>query len=84
MAEYIAHEYRKLPATSTQPIRHQALYMTRVEDGEDEEGETAYRNIGPVVVTFSDLSENMIDSYAISEDGTTRTGRKILADFGLA
>ncbi|WP_425401267.1 hypothetical protein [Algiphilus sp.] len=84
MAEYIAHKYQELPAYDIQPVRHQAEYMTRVEDGVDEEGETVYRDIGPVVVTFSDVPENMTVEYQISEDGTTKTGSKILADFGIS
>lgn len=84
MAEYIPHEYRTLPAYGVQPMRHQASYLTRVEDGEDEEGNTVYHDIGPVVVTFSDVTGNLTNTYAISTDGTTRTGAEILADHGVA
>lgn len=83
MNEYILYGSRTLPATDTQPQRFQSLWMTRVEDGEDDEGNTLYRDIGPTVVTFSDISENMTESYAISEDGETRTGQQILDAFGM-
>lgn len=84
MVEHIPHKYCTLPAYGVQPMRHQASYLTRVEDGEDDEGNAIYRDIGPVVVTFSDLPGNLTNSYAISTDGTTRTGAQILSDHGVA
>ena len=80
--EYIAVSYAALPATDTQPIRHQSLWMTRTPNGEVE-GEPGFAETGPVTVTFSDLAENLTGAYLISEDGEARTGAQILAEFGI-
>jgi hypothetical protein len=80
--EYFAVSYAALPATDTQPVRHQSLWMTRVQTGEVD-GEPQFSETGPVTVTFSDLAGNMGNSYEISEDGETRTGAQILAEFGI-